>query len=767
MQRRNSSKTRLALENLEPRCMLTGYSVVDLGFLDVASDNGWNDNEWNDINNKGQVAGRAGGNAVLWMPGAAGGGTGSMVDLGKLPGDDVAIGETISSNGLVAGTSVLWAATANERHEPFLWIPDSPNGDTGSMLATGVIGGRAKGVNSHGKIVGDMGDLSVIPQAFIWERDANGDPQLTDLNAAVPREQLTAQGIESGVILYDATAINDSNQVVVNGWYEADTNGDGNSDVQKGYAFLLKDDNGLYYDGGITITHLGSLNGNPYTFATDINKSGQIVGASDSPARNHGRHAFLWQDGAMSDLGTMGRDTQSLARAISDNGTVVGESSGSMFVSSYKPFLWQNGRMDDLNKGLGKGSDWTLLWADGVNDDAQVVGTGIAPHTSDKDDWRGYYLTTDVTLPKLSIRDATVVEGDLDTLGNPELTTVELEVSLSASAAEAITVDYYTVGNWNIAIADEDFVNKSDSVTFQPGETRKMVTVQVKGDLLAGGATHDQGDEYFYVSLVNPRNEVGEQAAVLHDAAGNVTILEDEPSMSIGDIQLPEGDDDSLTPFTFTVSLSGPAKADVSVDWHTEDNTAKAGIDYEAASGTLVIPEGQSSGKITVQVIGDTVVEDTNPFVVVLHEETVQNAYITNGYGFGYIENDDGGGKKGGGRGKPNSTTVATTETLLDSQLEPLTNEQTTVQIQGKGKGNGGGGGNGGSEDPPTEPPALAFTDGKDIFVTDADRASNSMTGRKGDDGPTVVEEDSLAQLLTETFGFLSNEFLPIEFWRS
>ena len=41
---------------------------------------------------------------------------------------------------------------------------------------------------------------------------------------------------------------------------------------------------------------------------------------------------------------------------------------------------------------------------------------------------------------------------------------------------------------------------------FAPGQTSQVVTVQVKGDLLAGAYTHDQGDEFFYVNLINPRN---------------------------------------------------------------------------------------------------------------------------------------------------------------------------------------------------------------------------------------------------------------------
>jgi len=747
MRTRKLNQKRLSLEPLEDRQMLSAYSVVDLGFMP-----GDYYDECNDINNAGQVAGLSGQNATLWNLSPTRDGTGTRINVGRLSGDEIAVGRAISSNGWVAGTSVRWGtAETSASTRPFLWIPDAPNGDTGTMLALGDVQGDALGVNSQGKVVGSLGTYPDPPQAFVWERDAAGAEHLTNLNDAVPRDQLVAQGIESGVVLLEAAAINDSNQIVLNGWYGEDTDGDGQYDVQNVYAFLLEDDDGLFYDGGMTVTHLGSLGGSPYTYAADINQHGQIVGASASPKSGHGGHAFLWQDGVMSDLGTLGGATVSRARAISDNGMVVGESSRSPFLSSYDPFLWQNGRMTSLNKEIPRDSGWTLRWAHAVNDDGEVVGMGETPHTSEQKNFRGYLLSTSVTLPTLSISDVTAVEGDLDAFGSPELTPAELTVTLSAPLTEALTVDYYTAGWYGESIADEDFVSSSGSLTFQPGETSQTITVYVKGDVLAGGATHDQGDEYFTVNLIDPRNAAGEQTAVFHDAQGYVTILEDEPAMSIADIQLPEGDS-GLTPFTFTVSLSVPAKADVSVDWHTRDNTAKAGVDYIEASGTLVILDGQSSGTITVQVIGDTTVEGDNPFVVILEEGTAQNAYVTDAYGYGYIQNDDGaGGGKGGGKGHGKGTNSSTASSSVEeaslvvlptSELQQLeTGAVTKTQAQGKGKGGGGGGG----ENAPPEPPAMTFTDGKDVFVTSFDGTDTERIVRSGGqkEGPSYSPDGS------------------------
>jgi hypothetical protein len=111
------------------------------------------------------------------------------------------------------------------------------------------------------------------------------------------------------------------------------------------------------------------------------------------------------------------------------------------------------------------------------------------------------------------------------------------------------------------------------------------------------------------------------------------------PSLSITDVARAEGHR-GLTQFTVTVSLSSASNRAVTCAYATADGTATAGSDYQAASGTLIIPAGLTTGTITVLVNGDRAGEANETFVVNLSGAT--SATIADGQGVGTILDDDG-----------------------------------------------------------------------------------------------------------------------------
>jgi hypothetical protein len=87
------------------------------------------------------------------------------------------------------------------------------------------------------------------------------------------------------------------------------------------------------------------------------------------------------------------------------------------------------------------------------------------------------------------------------------------------------------------------------------------------------------------------------------------------------------------------VTLSDPAGRSVSVDYTTSDGTAVAGSDYEAATGTLTIPAGETSGVIVVKVLSDKLREGKERMFV--NVSSPGYGTVADATGRGTIVNDD------------------------------------------------------------------------------------------------------------------------------
>src|SRR5205807_10484129 len=122
-------------------------------------------------------------------------------------------------------------------------------------------------------------------------------------------------------------------------------------------------------------------------------------------------------------------------------------------------------------------------------------------------------------------------------------------------------------------------------------------------------------------------------------AVGNGTIIDDDRlAISIGDVTQFESSA-PLTNFTFNVFLSAATTQDVTVAYTTADDTAKAGIDYTATSGTLTIKAGTTMTTISVPVIANALTQPNVDFFVNLPSPI--NASIAKIQGVGTIVDAD------------------------------------------------------------------------------------------------------------------------------
>jgi len=342
----------------QPGDPLPRYAVIDLGTL------GGSLSEGRGINNKGWVTGMAyvAGNSaqhrVIWKngttidlgtlggPNSGGYGFGGLNDLGQ----DVGHAETSSPDPLGEdfcgfGTQLVCL--------PFLW----QDGVITPLPTLGGSNGGARAVNNRSQVVGEAENTTL--DSTCGGPELQAEPVIWE-NGAIHQFPNFA-GDPDGL----ATAINDSGQVV-----------GGSGDCFTGSTLSL---HALLWQNG-TATNLGSFGGTLYNIALGINDKGQVTGGSDLPGDTNffngpvsTSHAFLWQNGVMTDLGTLPGDAQSFGLGINNRGQIVGG-----FIS--RAYIWQDGVMTDLNT-LVPGPPFSplyLLAAESINDLGEITGTGLA-----------------------------------------------------------------------------------------------------------------------------------------------------------------------------------------------------------------------------------------------------------------------------------------------------------------------------------------------------------------------------------------------------
>jgi hypothetical protein len=124
--------------------------------------------------------------------------------------------------------------------------------------------------------------------------------------------------------------------------------------------------------------------------------------------------------------------------------------------------------------------------------------------------------------------------------------------------------------------------------------------------------------------------------------ACRTVIVASPAKISINDVIVNEGNAGTTTPAVFTVSLSAAVPVAVTVKYATANNTATAGSDYVAKSGTVTFPANVTSQNVTITVNGDNVNENDETFFVNLSAPT--NATILDAQGKGTILDDERNG---------------------------------------------------------------------------------------------------------------------------
>jgi probable HAF family extracellular repeat protein len=419
----------------------------------------------------------------------------TLIDLGSLGGGDTQAFDLNDSTQVIG-----YSRTSALQSRAFLW-------DAGQMANLGVVNAddfrsAAVDLNTLGDAVGTSTLKNGFARAALFR---NGSA--IALTPELPPYEGTSF----------ASAINDHGHIVG----------------------AIDDDDSYFYQGVLwangSRTDLGHL-GLGTTRPADINNVGQVVGTS-STTDGLG-HAFLWENGAITDLGVVEGDHESAASAINANGVIVGTSGRIDESYQQRPFIYENGAMraipvqsseayatdindagvvvgimrtggtispyhawiyvdgvvTNLNSLISSGSGLHLAYANAINNNGEIVGLAYdaqgQPH--------GFLLRPgdpgDPPPPPPPPPPPSMVIDDVSRLeGRNGTTNFTFTVRLSAAAPGTVTVNFATVNG--TAIAGSDYTAASGTLVFNPGETARTVNVAVKGDRTR------EADETFTVQL--------------------------------------------------------------------------------------------------------------------------------------------------------------------------------------------------------------------------------------------------------------------------
>jgi hypothetical protein len=278
--------------------------------------------------------------------------------------------------------------------------------------------------------------------------------------------------------------------------------------------------------------------------------------------------------------------------SISPSNINIGENggSGSFTVSSDTGCLWRASanwswvRITSGQTGSGNGTvDFSVEANIGTTRTATISVGG-----------QTFYITQDaITIPTLRINSLLRSEGNSGVLPLP------FEVTLyvgnpTIPRTQNVTVDFATTDG--TAIAGEDYIATSGTLTFAPGETTKIIPVPIIGDYTI------EPDETFTVNLSNPVN------ATINRGLGEGTIWNDDTGGSFY-ISSANTVSESAGNTVVTIARFNGTASGVSVNYSTLNGTATAGQDYTAVSGTLNFGAGETSKTFTIPIINDAIVE--------------------------------------------------------------------------------------------------------------------------------------------------------------
>lgn len=166
---------------------------------------------------------------------------------------------------------------------------------------------------------------------------------------------------------------------------------------------------------------------------------------------------------------------------------------------------------------------------------------------------------------------------------------------------EVVTVDYSTADG--TARAGEDYGAVSGTLTFAAGQTKREIRIPILNDGFCEGPEE---------CVVHLRNLSGSASLGLSNCV--LVIADNDLGMSFASATATANERSGEV--VLTVLRQDDGTGPMTVDYATADQSARAGEDHTAVSGSLTFPAGSTQQQIRVPILDDAYTESAETFLV-------------------------------------------------------------------------------------------------------------------------------------------------------
>jgi hypothetical protein len=144
--------------------------------------------------------------------------------------------------------------------------------------------------------------------------------------------------------------------------------------------------------------------------------------------------------------------------------------------------------------------------------------------------------------------------------------------------------------------------------------------------------------------------------------------------ITVDDPSVVDGSGGATTPVTFTITRTGSLSGSLTVNWATADDTAAAGTDYVAASGTVTFADGQATQTVQVTTLDSNVPKANVDFKLIA--TPVGGTSIM---GLATIVNDDASISVSGASAAEGSSTLKNLGSFIDNNAGGLSRARSSI----------------------------------------------------------------------------------------